>query len=351
LKAALVIYGDLTSRSGGYLYDRMLVEHLERCGDSVEAVSVPGGPGARGVMSNADPRLLRRLGTLDADVLIEDELCHGSLFLLNRRLKETASFPLVGLVHHLSCHADPRPAAARRHWIAEKRFLSSLDGFLANSEATREAVRSLAPLARGAVARPGRDHVQARKVDRDMSGPLALLYVGNVLPHKGLETLVRAMASLPRGRARLEVVGPSPDRPFLHRVLGLVDRCGLSGEVRFRGWVSDEERDRSMDLAQVLVVPSRHEGYGLVFVEAMACGLPVIAPSSGGAGEIVTHGSEGFLVGPGDEGALASCLSKLEEDRDLLRTMSERARHRYDTLPTWEEQMTKAREHLLSFVG
>jgi glycosyltransferase involved in cell wall biosynthesis len=134
-------------------------------------------------------------------------------------------------------------------------------------------------------------------------------------------------------------------------VRSLIDRYGLSDQVRFHGWLDDGTRDALMDRCHLLAVPSYHEGYGLVFVEAMASGLPVIAPSSGGAREVITHMREGFLVDPGDHQAIARHLQELDRDRGLLERMSAAAQARFENLPTWKDEMERARAHLLSVTG
>ncbi len=351
MKVGLVIYGPLDGQSGGYLYDRRLVAHLEENGDRVEVVSLrPYSPGLS-MLDNLDPLLLRRLRSLDVDVLVEDELDHPSLCLLNGRLKKDAHFPLVGLVHHLTCRAEAGRGKAFRHRAIERRFLQSLDGLICNSEATRRSVRELAPHLDGVVAYPGRDHIEARgKEGRDCSGPLTIIYLGNILPHKGLDVLVTAMASLPRGTMRLEVVGAPLDRDYYEVIRNMLARWGLDDEVRFHGRLPDRERDRVLDGCHLLAVPSHHEGYGLVFVEALARGLPVLAPASGGAGEVIAHGREGFLIGPGDHSAIAAHLTELGADRVRLQEMSVEARQRFDALPRWGAEMGKARGYLLKMV-
>jgi glycosyltransferase involved in cell wall biosynthesis len=352
LKVGLVIYGSLGGHSGGYLYDRMLFRHLEESGDSVEVVSLPSRSSGLSMLDNFDPRLLRRLRDLDVDVLVEDELDHPSLCLLNGRLKKDASYPLVGLVHHLACRAETCPGRAGWHRATERRFLNGLDGLICNSEATRRSVQELAPHLDGAVVRPGRDHIHGCAGGRPIGPkPLTIIYLGNILPHKGLDVLVRALAALPRGRFRLEVVGATSDRPYCEMVRGMLVRWGLEGEVRFHGRLPDRERDEVLDGCHVLAVPSFHEGYGLVFVEALARGLPVIAPASGGACEVIAHGREGFLVGPGDHLAVSAHLLELDDDRARLQEMSQAARLRFDALPTWGEEMGKARNHLLKIIG
>ncbi len=350
MRAGLVIYGDLDTPTGGYLYDGMLVRHLRSRGDEVEVISLrPRSVGAA-IADNLDPRLLRRLLDLDVDVLLQDELNHPSLCLLNERFRRSSDIPIVAIVHHLAWLAERSPPRAARHRVLEQRYLRTADGFVFNSWATRASVRELAPGAEGAVAHPGKDHVvpvPPRERDDEV---LTILYLGNILPHKGLDVLVRAIASLPRSSVRLEVVGSPLDPAYLLSVGNLVASEGLGGSVRFHGRLGDRERDEIMGSCDVLVLPSFHEGYGLVIVEALAAGLPVIAPASGGAREIVSDGREGFLVRGGDAEAIAAGLRALS-DRTVRSEMSSRARRRFERLPSWDAEMGRARAYLLGLIG
>jgi glycosyltransferase involved in cell wall biosynthesis len=323
-----------------------MVDHLCAHGDEVTVVSMARKPDLLNLLDNLDPGLLNALRRLDVDVLVEDELGYQSLCLLNRRLRKEVPFPLVSIVHHLSCLAErsgPMSAALR---TLERNYLATVDGFIYNSRATRDAVRSFRPDAGGVVACPGKDHFAVPAGERrDLSGPLRAVYLGNILPHKGLDVLVEAIALLPTGSVTLDVIGAEVDPAFCSGVREQAATLGLGETVRFHGYVDEGAKEILLSRGHVLAVPSYHEGYGLVFVEAMAHGLPVIAPRSGGAGEIVTDGEEGFLVEAGDRWAIAEALSSLQ-DQITWRRMSARASERFGQLPTWEEGMSEARGYL-----
>jgi hypothetical protein len=126
MRVGLVIYGSLETVSGGFLYDRKLVEYLERKGDAVEVISLPRGNYALHLLDNLSQSLHRRLRSARFDVLLQDELDHPSLFWLNRRLKGVLPYPLFTIVHHsqrAAGLAEPlylrnRAAlSARRGWV------------------------------------------------------------------------------------------------------------------------------------------------------------------------------------------------------------------------------------------
>jgi glycosyltransferase involved in cell wall biosynthesis len=123
-------------------------------------------------------------------------------------------------------------------------------------------------------------------------------------------------------------------------------RPGLAQRVRFCGKLEDGELVALMKSSHVLVVPSSYEGYGIVYLEGMGSGLPAIATTGGAAGEIITPGQDGYLVAPGDATALAGCIARLAQDRELLVRMSQAARRRYDRHPTWEASMQAIHQFL-----
>jgi glycosyltransferase involved in cell wall biosynthesis len=139
-------------------------------------------------------------------------------------------------------------------------------------------------------------------------GPPRVAALGRLAPEKGFDVLIRALGLL-RGDVELLLGGDGPERRRLAR---LAHRLGLGRRVAFRGWVADPTP--LWAAADVVAVPSRREGLGLVALEALAAGRPVVASACGGLPEIVRHGVWGDLVPPGDPRALAAALGALLAD-------------------------------------
>jgi glycosyltransferase involved in cell wall biosynthesis len=153
------------------------------------------------------------------------------------------------------------------------------------------------------VPAPGADFRRAPS-----SEPL-FVYCGRLDRNKGLELLLRAFVRLRQcaPTARLRVVGTGPDESLLRRS---VEKLGLSDAVGFRGWVAPDEVERELTDGWALVVPSLWaEPLGLVALEAIVRGLPVIASASGGLGEVVEHGVTGLLFQNGVEDELVGHLT------------------------------------------
>jgi glycosyltransferase involved in cell wall biosynthesis len=347
MRVGLVIYGSLETQTGGYLYDRRLVEHLSGRGDDVEVVSLPWRNHARHLCDNASRALARRLDSGRFDVLVQDELNHPSLVLTNRRLHR-ASCPIVAVVHGLRAHEHGGSPLRRVYAAIERRYLADVDAAVFCSQATRTAAELLvgAPLA-GVVAHPGCDHLPPAAPRGRRDGPLRVVHVANVLANKGLLVLLAALARLPPDAWRLTVAGSlTSDRPHVRRVRDRLAHGGLARNVELVGEVENRELPALLAAADVLAVPSTYEALGIAYLEAMRCGLPVIATTAGGAREIVDHGSEGFLVAPGDVAALARHLAALQGDRELLARMGAAAQRRAARHPSWDASLGGASDLL-----
>jgi D-inositol-3-phosphate glycosyltransferase len=143
-----------------------------------------------------------------------------------------------------------------------------------------------------------------------------LLYVGRLQPIKGLETLLDAMTRV-AGGARLLIIGgdqDEPDNAHAERLRGRVDALGLRARVRFLGAQPQERLRLFYAAADATVMPSYYESFGMVALEAMACGSPVIASRVGGLTTTVRDGVTGYLVPEGDAAALAERLDAVLGD-------------------------------------
>lgn len=349
MRLGLVVYDGLDRTTGGYLYDRTLVEHWREAGHEVEVVAVPHDSYVGGLLDNLDADLRDRLVALDVDVLLEDELCHPSLVWHNCRLGEDT--PIVAIVHHL-LSSEPQGRLRRALFGAvERRYLRTVDGFVFNSRATHDSVVDRVGSVEGVVAPPAGDRfgssVDLDRIDERAheSGPLRVAFVGSVVPRKGLDTLVEAIARQ-SADIDLTVVGdPTTDPAYHRRVRRLVADSGLTDTVSFAGRLSDEALAARLRESHVLAVPSTYEGFGIVYLEGMSFGLPAVASRAGGATDVVTDGETGVLVDPDDATAVAAALTRLA-DTERLAAMGRAARRRYERHPGWAESAARVRELL-----
>lgn len=153
---------------------------------------------------------------------------------------------------------------------------------------------------------------------RERFGPRVVLGVGRLVYYKGFEHLVRAMRGV---EGRLVIVGEGPLRSALERE---AEECGVGGRVHFAGEVEDVTP--YFQAADVFAFPStaRSEAFGIVQLEAMACGVPVVQPRRGSFTEVVERTGGGILVKPDDAGALAEGLLRLVQDSSLAAELGDR---------------------------
>ena len=367
MRIGLMIYGSLDRLTGGYIYDRMLVKYLRGHKDYVEIISLPEKSFMHHLWDNLSSQLLHYLEDLDCELLLQDELNHPSLFMLNRRLREKVSYPIVSIVHHLRCCEENSPLINPVYRLVERQYLSSLTGFVCNSQATLRSVTDLLSTDASLcskpqnipciVANPGGDrfHPQISRMEIRkrvlQEGAMRLLFVGNIIPRKGLHVLLKSLNGSEADQFIINVVGDTEMDPcYFESVCRQIKRDGLTDFVRFKGILSDSELAGCMKASHLLVMPSFYEGFGIVYLEGMGFGLPAIGTNCGGTKEIIRHGMDGFLVSPGDHASLAAYLTRLAKDRELLLEMSLAALDHYHSQPTWENSMENIRTFLQGLI-
>src|SRR5512139_3467211 len=249
MKIGFVIYGSLDTLSGGYLYDRKLVEYLRSQGDIVEIISLPWRNYAAHLTDNfwfRLPYVIARRSEATTkqspafqpfDILIQDELNHPSLIAANQGRHPC---PIISLVHHLRC-SELRPKWQNAFYrLIERKYLQSVDGFIFNSKTTERAVnRLLESRKSGVIGYPpvhrfGDPTSQAEIKGRAMTDPLRILFLGNVIERKGLHTLLNALLILQPSSFILDIVGSlTSDPKYAKQMQKFIARHHLSSFVTF----------------------------------------------------------------------------------------------------------------------
>ena len=171
--------------------------------------------------------------------------------------------------------------------------------------------------------------------------PRYILFVGNTKPHKGLDILLKSFKDLVQKKKDLDLVlvgGSIPPDSVIGR---MIEGLGLATKVRSLGRISDEEVFAAYHGAEMLLLPSRYEGFGLTALEAMASGTPAIVSDAGSLPEVV--GDAAIICPSGDTGAFTEAISSLESDGALRRTMIERGLNRAKMFD-WNETARKTLE-------
>jgi glycosyltransferase involved in cell wall biosynthesis len=355
MRIGFLIYGDINTISGGYLYDRKIIEYLRLQGDKVTIINLKQNNYFQDILSNQTENIIN---TSDFDILIEDELIHPSVFKTNRILN--TKLPVISLVHLFRSFSTQPNYINWFYQFIEKKYLSSVNGIILNSKSTQEQARQLmrGNLADNIIALPAGNNFLNSTLDRINSlkrlapQPLRILYIGNVIQQKGLHILLHALSELKTEDFRLSITGRTDmDSAYVKKIHSIIKKNHLFDQIEFTGPLPGDALPDQYRNHHIMVLPSENEAYGIVYLEAMQFGLPVIGTTSGGAKEIINHGENGFLIPPGDVKQLATHLSNLINMPDKLAVMGENAIHSYKQHPTWNNTGELIREFLLKFAN
>jgi glycosyltransferase involved in cell wall biosynthesis len=341
-RITFVIDGPLAQPTGGYVYDRLLIDGLRARGSLVSLVHLAPGGAARTVLENARAAALLARGRDDITVI--DELCHSRVVLasaLSRWGRAARPRRLVALVHHLAASERSGARAAARLAV-ERVLLDAADRAVVTSATTRAVlVRAGIAPARIHVVRPGRDRLGERSSPPDPSpdGRTRFLFLGSLTPRKGVLELVDAFGGV-AGSATLTLAGPADRDPAYAAAVRLA-AAHAGADVRITGTLEDAALAGELARHDALVLPSHYEGFGIAVAEALSHGLAVIASRAGALPEVVRDGAEAILVPPGDRRALMGALALLTRDRARLAGMAENALARARELPTWADTQSE----------
>jgi len=332
---AFAVPGDLATPTGGYAYDRRIIAELKALGWQVDVVGLGDGfprPSAE-QKAFAQAKLAE---VAKGTPIVIDGLAFGVLPEAARALYR--DYPLIGLVHHplaLETGLSAPDAAAMKS--SEKAALAATQGVIATSDLT---ARLLAkdydvPFGSIAVAPPGTDRAASRAAKAGET--VRLLSIGSIVPRKGYDVLIAALATLTDLPWHLTIAGDrTRDAETAARLDADIARHKLGNRIDVLGAVSDEAIADLYSQSDVFVLASRFEGYGMVFAEALARGLPVIGTTGGAIPETVPKDA-GVLVPPDDAAALAAALREVITNGKTRDSLAAAARASAAKLPTWQD--------------
>jgi len=329
LRVAFVTVGDTGRKTGGYLYNARVVGGLRGGGVEVEEVVVGGADPGEQVASA--PRVGAMLDPSSFDAIVVDALARIAVAPHLDRWR--ASSPVVALVHELPSVAGED--ASERHREAP---LLRADVLVAVSEHGRGLLEARGvPPGRIRVVPPGSDRLTPPKESPDRkAGPTRALCVAQWIPRKGISILVEAWVRRPRPGAALELLGEAETDPNYAASVREIIAAASDSSIFVRGPVDDAALAAAYAAADLFVLPSRYEGYGMVFAEALRFGLPVVACRVGPVPDLVSR-EAALLIPPDDAGALSEALDLLLGDPGLRDRMSDAARRRAARLPRWRD--------------
>ncbi len=330
---SFAIPGDIDLATGGYAYDRRVMAMLPDYGVQADLVALPG---SFPFPTPADLTQTKRLlaGAPASSTLLIDGLALGAI---PADLIKSLSRPVIALVHHPLCLESGITDHQAAHLKAtETAALALARHVLVTSFATKRILVADfgVPTTKITVAEPGTDPSMRAS---GTGTPMQLLAVGAISKRKGYEILIEALRPLTDLDWRLTIAGATDrDAAAVAGLESAIAAAHFHDRVRLSGTVVPATLAKYYDTADLFVMSSLFEGYGMVLAEAMARGLPIVCTTGGAASDTVPDGAA-LKVAPGNAQALTAAIEKALTDKRLRRRMADSSWEMGRTLPPWTE--------------
>ena len=330
--------GRLDTPTGGYAYDRRMIAGLRARGWLVNVAELDGSfPQPTSAALSHAARTFAAIP--DRATVVVDGLALGAMPVQAER--EARRLRIVALIHlPLAAEIGIGEDLAARLEASERRAIAAAVRVIVTSKTTPPALARYGVLPHLiAVVEPGTDRAPVARGSRE--GPLQLLCVATLNPGKGHDILFRALAAVPHAQWHLTCAGSLDRHPqTVQRLRARLRADALEDRVSLVGDVDAGTLASCYDGADLFVLATRHETYGMAVAEALARGLPIVSTATGAIAELVGDDA-GFIVPPGDVGALTIALAKVMNDAHLRARLAEGARRVRDRLPTWDAAVDK----------
>lgn len=295
----------------------------------VRYAAIPGGIGLASAGRFLYPSLLSRVWRRHQENKIDLIHAHAALpcghaaALLSRQL----DIPFVVTVHGLDAFFVQQAKGAAEGWCqrtAQSVYQKAARVICISHKVADVIANSATQRAELAVVHNGVDPQRFLPAERHASSPV-ILSVGNLIPIKGHELLVRAFAAVHERHPQVtcEIIGDGPERSHL---VALANQLGLKGKVLFRGRQNRKQVAEAMQRCTVFALPSRYEGLGCVYLEAMSAEKPAIACRGQGIEGVIRHRYDGWLIEPSDLDAMTDALALFLQDSQLRAVIGSAAR-------------------------
>jgi glycosyltransferase involved in cell wall biosynthesis len=332
MRLALAVPAPFDTVSGGYIYDRAIAAGLRALGHEVLVVELHGTHPVPDATAEANARDTLD-GLPDDFTLVIDGLGLPAFAALADAPRLARA---VGLIHHPTplekglSQADAADLRAR-----EAALLPRLSRLIATSQATATQLAAM-DLERVAVVEPGT--APAPRATGTQGAGCHILSIGGLVPRKGHDVLLRALARLADLDWRLSIVGR--DRGEGPALAALAAELGIAARVTFAGEVADDALAARWDSADIFALATWHEGFGMAAAEALARGVP-LAITAGGAIADLAKPAYSVVSKPGDHASLGKGLRRMIFDGELRAAMKEAAWEAGRALPDWSVQARK----------
>ena len=329
--------GDLDTLTGGYIYDKRMLAELEALGWRTHRLSLDVRfPNVDQDCVNDTVSQLAQVAR--SHILVIDGLALGALGKQAEAIREVR--PFVALVHHpLALESGIEPARAHKLHESERQALAHAQHVIVTSEVTRQTlINEFAVCPEDiTVIEPGVDRPDTAKhaTARQTNQSVRLLSVGAIVPRKGFDILISALGQIKDLDWRLVIVGDKTRSPACTtQVQQLIAQFEIASRVDLIGTQPTLQLAKQYEDADLFVLASHYEGYGMAYTEALAWGLPVVG-TDGGAAAQTLNTQAARIVPVGDVQALAATLRALIADGDQRQRMRLAACEYAKQLPSW----------------
>ena len=333
MRLALLVPGPFDAVSGGYAYDRRMVAGLRAAGHDVRVVELSGQfPLADDTARGAAAAAWAGLATDEMPIIDGLALPAFSATALAERAG-------VGLIHHPTA-LETGFAEDTRECLREieRQLMPLLTRVIVTSEPTAERLVAEFGVRRDRinVVVPGTE--EAPRYHGSADGLCRLLSIGTLVPRKGHDQLLRALARLTDMAWQLTIVGAADRDPVhAHGLVALAEELGLANRVRFAGEVVDDGLEALWRETDIFALATQYEGYGMAIAEALKRGIPVAVTAGGAAGTLVPADA-GVVCPVGDVDQLSKALRRMIFGRELRAYLAEHAWAAGQALPSWDDQ-------------
>lgn len=341
------LIGAIPPQTGGELYNYKLLKFLEREGYDTELISLHKRLTVRLSLIPLFGNLLANIALVcllykTTGILIEDHYFTKYLLLKNVIQRFLKKEKIILIVHSLYGY-DSNDKFFLKKWlngIKHKTRLSLADLIITNSEYSKREIVSLGiKSALVIVIPPGIDREKLQIIPQyEKTESDQILCVANYLPGKGLIYLIEAFYQINRRNFTLHLVGnPKKSSKYFNNMKTTVEKLNLTKDVYFHDGTDRENLQNLYSQANIFVLPTLKETFGIVLIEAMHYGLPIITTKVGAIPDLVIDGENGLLVPPSNSQALAEALSKLVENPELRKKIGNKNRQNVASFYYWEQ--------------
>ena len=333
--------GDLNTLTGGYIYDKRILAELQALGWAVQVLRLDDR--FPHVDESIRQDTARQLAAVDhRQILVIDGLALGALGAHAKTIRDTR--PFVALVHHpLALESGVDPATAKNLHQSERHALSYAQHVIVTSQLTRQTLIEQYDVypENVTVIEPGVDlpdrALSSCTETHSPANPLRLLSVGAIVPRKGFDILVNALGMLGELDWHLTIVGDQGRSVACTKELSeLIGHLNLSDRIHMTGALPEPALAEQYRCADVFVLASLYEGYGMAYSEALAWGIPVVGTDGGAAAQtLATPAAK--IVPAGNVEALAATLRALMSNPELRSQMRQAALDHALALPSWKD--------------